>query len=571
VTGAQGAYTERLLNNGALPNLARFATGGAASFDLVPVEPALSSVTQASLLTGASPARTGIVADNFRKLGQAIGQTSNGLEQALNVEPLWRSAMRSGLRTATIGYAPSSIAVTSQRADWMVTTGMAIGNSAQHSLKFENATGWRDVPRSFSAAKEARMNVTLKSGNVELFALALDTSNDQKENYDAWILNRAKVVDANAVTLRLDEWASVVIDPLLQGAASFKVVDANPANFVVYQSAVMINQIAPSELARDLTQQFGAPPAPADGDAFERGQIDAGSYLQMVERQLAWQMRVAIYVHGRYKPDLLVLRLTTIGDTARETLLLEPRQPNFGTRGPYYASIVKRAYEVVDNALNQFYVQMDFNTQTLIIASEQGLAPVHTVVNLNRVLIERKWLTLQRNSTALDNAQTKAYVEANGGTAYIYINLKGRDPNGTVELADYDKLQGDLITTIKSLNDPVTGQPIFTRVQRKQELSALAPNDNVGDILAQARNGFAINAARDRPTWIENATFLGASGYDATTPEMRGFFVAYGVGVQVGARVPTLSVMDVAPLMAKLLRFEAPAFVEGKIPEGVTR
>jgi predicted AlkP superfamily phosphohydrolase/phosphomutase len=571
LSGAPGAYTERLVNNGVLPTVARFTNGGASCFELAPIEPAVGSVTHASLLTGASPARTGIVADHFRKLGQAIGQTSHGLDQALNVEPIWRSAMRHGLTTATIGYAPSHIALVGQRANWMVTIGAAIGNSAQHILKFENATGWREAPRSFSAAKEARLAVPLKGGHVEVFVLALDTTNDQKENYDTWLLNRVKAADAGAGMLRLDTWATVVIDPLLQGTASFKVVDANPANFVVYQSAVMINQVAPSELAREVTQQFGAPPAPADSDAFERGWIDAGTYLQMAERQLAWQMTAATYLHNRYKPDLLVLRLTTIDDTARELLLLEPRQPNFSARAPYYASIVKRAYEVVDAALNQFYVQMDFNAQTLMVVSEQGLAPVHTVVNLNRVLLERRWLTLQRNSTVLDTAQTKAYAEANGGMAHIYINLKGRDPNGAVELADYDKLQGDIIAALKGLNDPVTGLPIFVRVQRKQDLGALAANELVGDVMAQARNGFAVRASRDRPVWIENAPFLGASGYDATRSEMRGFFVAYGAGAQAGARTPTMSVMDVAPLIAKLLRFEAPAFVEGKIPEGILK
>ena len=43
-------------------------------------------------------------------------------------------------------------------------------------------------------------------------------------------------------------------------------------------------------------------------------------------------------------------------------------------------------------------------------------------------------------------------------TMYIYINLKGRDPEGIVEPADYEKVQQQIIDALYSYVDPATGQ-----------------------------------------------------------------------------------------------------------------
>ena len=82
--------------------------------------PALAAPAQMSLLTGATPARVGIVADLFRKAGQSLGQSTNGFEATSNVDPFWRNAMRQGRTAAVLGYPAAALNVNAQRADWMV-------------------------------------------------------------------------------------------------------------------------------------------------------------------------------------------------------------------------------------------------------------------------------------------------------------------------------------------------------------------------------------------------------------------------------------------------------------------
>lgn len=575
LSGASAGQVDQYMNDGAMPTLARMATLGVKADYLQPPDPPAAAVAQMSLMTGASPGRTGIVADNFRKAGEAIGQSSSGFAVASNVEPVWRSAMRFGLRTALIGYGVGSLASPTQRADLTITTGAIVAPSAQHVLKFADAKDWKNAPASFSPLKEARSTIAMGSGvnPLELFVLALDSTNDQQENYDSWLLSLAKTVDESTVRLRVDEWATLITDPLLQSSASFKVTDANPAHFAVYQTAVTLNQVAPLDLAREITQHFGAPPPGGDLGALERNWIDEGTYLQMSERQANWLVAATLFVYRQYRPDFLGLQLGAIADAARALSLSEPRQPAFSAeRARRFAAALRHGYELADAALNQLFVQLDFNASALLVISDHGFAPVHTVVHLNRWLAERKWLSVQRGANVVELAQSKAYAETSGGAAHIYINLKGRDPSSMVEPSDYEKLQADIVSALKDLTDPVDRQPIFARVLKKQELGSLGlQSDNAGDIFVQARRGFVLSAQRDRTLTLEPATVLGAGGYDANTPEMRGIFIAHGAGVQRETRLLPIRALDVAPTVASLLRFTPRTFIEGRVIDGALK
>src|SRR5205085_1752657 len=143
-------------------------------------------------------------------------------------------------------------------------------------------------------------------------------------------------VARTAVRLRLNEWAGVVIDPLLQSSVAFKVTDASPAHFAVYQSSLMVNQIAPPEFAREVTQRFGAPPAPPDDDALLRNWIEENTYVQMAERESQWLSNVAAYVNQHQQPDIMLLRLTILEDAERVLLLQQARQPSYNEHAAGY-------------------------------------------------------------------------------------------------------------------------------------------------------------------------------------------------------------------------------------------
>ncbi len=64
----------------------------------------------------------------------------------------------------------------------------------------------------------------------------------------------------------------------------------------------------------------------------------------------------------------------------------------------------------------------------------------------------------------IDWSKTKAYSSWNPG---IFINLKGREPNGIVEYSEYEKLRDLLIAELKTLKDP-EGEP-YTHIADRVE------------------------------------------------------------------------------------------------------
>ena len=54
------------------------------------------------------------------------------------------------------------------------------------------------------------------------------------------------------------------------------------------------------------------------------------------------------------------------------------------------------------------------------------------------------------NNDDIDWSRTKAYTSWNPG---IFINLKGREPNGIVEYSEYEKLRDFIIAELKKLED----------------------------------------------------------------------------------------------------------------------
>jgi predicted AlkP superfamily pyrophosphatase or phosphodiesterase len=56
----------------------------------------------------------------------------------------------------------------------------------------------------------------------------------------------------------------------------------------------------------------------------------------------------------------------------------------------------------------------------------------------------------------------------------------------------------------------------------------------------------------------------GTHGYDPNEPRMHGSFIAWGAGIQPGAKLNTINNTDVAPTMAALLGLEMKN-VEGRV------
>jgi len=84
----------------------------------------------------------------------------------------------------------------------------------------------------------------------------------------------------------------------------------------------------------------------------------------------------------------------------------------------------------------------------------------------------------------VDWDNTKAYT---GGfyNGQIFINLKGREPNGVVEKDNYEEVRNNIIEDLKELRDPETGEKVVENIYTKEELYTGNETERVPDIVIE--------------------------------------------------------------------------------------
>lgn len=167
----------------------------------------------------------------------------------------------------------------------------------------------------------------------------------------------------------------------------------------------------------------------------------------------------------------------------------------------------------------------------------------------------------------IDWARTRAYSEEVRGN--IWVNLKGRDPAGTVEPgAEYEALRDALIAGLSSLRNPLTGEPLVRRVWRREELYTGPYVDRFPDLVVETDTPEVFRPRGDyrgkepvRVLGREELAALKTSGVH----RMEGIFVARAPGVRAGAQVQGASLQDLAPTILYLLGEPIPGHMDGRV------
>jgi len=161
----------------------------------------------------------------------------------------------------------------------------------------------------------------------------------------------------------------------------------------------------------------------------------------------------------------------------------------------------------------------------------------------------------------VDWSRTKAYAQGNFGQ--IFLNLKGRQPQGCVPPEDARPLLDDLKAGLLAIPHPETGAPLVERVYEREELyegphAGLAPDLTV--VLGDWR--YRTIGLHDFTTNALISPAFGPTG----DHRMEGVFIARGPAFRPGATLADdADLLDVAPTVLHLLGVPVPADMDGRI------
>ena len=569
--GGQAASLYSLMDAGLLPHFASLAKQGARAEYALSIDPPLTFSAHNSLSTGSYPARTGIVSNAYHNPNDSFYWYRSGVEQPLDAaEPVWVTASRAGLTTATVVFPGGSPTMPAQMADYSIDYGVRDAYSRQATVPLSQAEGWEGPPASFSPILEGVYQVPEVA---KLHLLVVDTSDDQAVNYDAVLLLPdhdtrlwgARRVDPGALRLRAGEWGSLLLEPEQFIGADFLVQAISSQEITIFHTTVSHNRAAPRELLEALNRRFGFFPSGGDAYALEHGWITEEDYLHQIERFSLWLAEVTAWVYGTYHPDLLFAWQENFDTAGHAFFLQDPRQAGYTPeKAERYAGYYRRAAQAADLALGKTLESVDLKRTAVFLVADHGMAPAHTNVNVNTILERAGLLVLDKKNYVVVN-KTKAFAVASGAAVNVYINLRGREVEGIVPEAEYSALQDRVITLLSELKDPQTGEPVFQRTLPRSELASLGlDHPNSGDVFAQANPGYSLDGWRGNKEVYAPLQTYGQHGYDSSLPEMHTLFVAAGGGVpaEVGL-IPPVRLIDIAPTIAALLGFAPALTVDG--------
>jgi predicted AlkP superfamily phosphohydrolase/phosphomutase len=173
----------------------------------------------------------------------------------------------------------------------------------------------------------------------------------------------------------------------------------------------------------------------------------------------------------------------------------------------------------------------------------------------------------------LDWKSTRAYVnEAYIFSPGIWINLKGKRPQGTVEPGkDYENLIQFLIEKLYELKDPDTGQQVIKKVYRKDEIYHGRYTDQAPDLILSwwEENSFTVKASQPERKGLpilERDLGPIVGGRDLSgAHRLHGVLIMSGGPIKQGLSLKETQILDVAPTILYLMGMPVPGDFDGRI------
>lgn len=242
--------------------------------------------------------------------------------------------------------------------------------------------------------------------------------------------------------------------------------------------------------------------------------------------------------------------------------------------GNKFENAIRDYYREIDREIGELLKFADDNTDVMVV-SDHGAKRMDGGICVNEWLIANGYLALAEtpaetvpfSKAKIDWSRTKAWGDG-GYYARVFLNVAGREPQGTIPPEDYEKVRDELIAGLKSIRDE-NGKDIGTQVFRPQELyrevRGVAPDLIVYFGALYWRSVGTIGGGKLH-------TFENDTGPDGANHAENGIFILRPAGGATGERVEGLKITDIAPTILQLMELAIPSDMEGKaLRASVTR
>ena len=231
----------------------------------------------------------------------------------------------------------------------------------------------------------------------------------------------------------------------------------------------------------------------------------------------------------------------------------DPSHPKY-VSGNSYENVIKEFYQAVDSRIGEL-LSLISDDIAILVVSDHGAKAMCGGIAINQWLINEGLLTVKDSPDSpkriedcdIDWTRTKAWASG-GYYGRIFINVKGREPNGIVPDSEYEILCDQLIEKLAAMPDNF-GQTLGTKIYRPEDLyrslNGIPPDLLVyfGDLdwRSVGKVGY------DDIYVLENDI-----GPDDANHDYHGIFIMDDKSQSGGEEMQDLNIRDITPIVLRL-------------------
>jgi predicted AlkP superfamily phosphohydrolase/phosphomutase len=243
----------------------------------------------------------------------------------------------------------------------------------------------------------------------------------------------------------------------------------------------------------------------------------------------------------------------------------DPKHPKYEP-GNRFEETFRDYYRFLDREVGALLETLPDDT-VIILMSDHGARPMIGGVCFNDWLMHHGYLSMSEKvegptpiaEAPIDWGRTVAWGDG-GYYGRLFLNVRGREPQGLVEPGDYERVRDELGAALEAMTGP-DGTRLGTKVFKPQdvypEVRGVAPDLIVyfGDLEWRSVGTVGYPGV---------FTYENDTGPDGANHDRNGVFVMAGAPGQPLGRQEGLQLIDVGPTILKLYGLAAPADAQGR-------
>lgn len=611
---------EKHIEEGALPNFKKAIEQGVFAENCLGVYPTITPPNWTTIATGTYPGTHGVtdfwlnqpdLTPNDLNTRQAYDS------EKVQAEFIWDALDKAGKKCVVMNY-PVSWPSHMKNGVVVGGTGLTIGDDrnglwnlefkdrlgmdkllttgdypAATKGEFKPADGWSDISDFGSDPIEFKAEITGFKAKVEpelttWYVLAAKSGGNR---YNRIALCPGKDLNKAFCTLTVGEWSSKIFTHIkIQTGEKWEVyfrckliaLSPDASDFRLYMTAftplepaylesICSDPELMAQLERSLSDN-AVMPSVGGIPGIASGWYDFDTYIETVELHDQWLSQAADFLLRDKDWDLFCMHSHPI-DWGYHIYMnkLDPQATPDDAEREKYWDIHRKVYQAQDKLLGRLMEILGEDTLVAIV-SDHGATPDGPIFSPHDPL-RQAGLTAYADETVQsmgaefgrfgdqypwfglepDASKSKAIPNR---MSNIYVNLKGRFPEGIVEPEDYAIVQQEIIDVLYQYVDPKSGKRPVSLALSKQDARIIGLHgDNVGDVIYAVYADFGV---------CQHGPHLPTASFGVG--ELASLLTFTGPGVIKGVRLDrTIRLTDVVPTLCYIMDWTVPEQTEGAV------